>query len=127
MKAFQVFKADHGDFVRDVAYDYYGKRLATCSSDGTVKIWEQTGSASASSSAAGAGASASTGDWAPVSTLPRSNAGAINRVVWAHPEFGQVIATCSGGRVVAVYEEFRTLTHGFGSEILSDYTILYCA
>jgi WD40 repeat protein len=92
MKAFQVFKADHGDFVRDVAYDYYGKRIATCSSDGSVKVWDQTAH----------------GEWQCVSTLPRSNAGAINRVGWAHPEFGQVIVTCSGGRGVAIYEEHRT-------------------
>lgn len=27
------FPLNHDDFVHDVSYDFYGKRLATCSSD----------------------------------------------------------------------------------------------
>ena len=34
----RAFPAKHGDFVHDVAYDYYGKRLATCSSDEKIKV-----------------------------------------------------------------------------------------
>lgn len=30
--------ADHKDLIHDVAYDFYGERLATCSSDQTVKV-----------------------------------------------------------------------------------------
>lgn len=30
--------ADHKDLIHDVAYDFYGKRLATCSSDQSVKV-----------------------------------------------------------------------------------------
>ena len=33
--------ADHEDLVHDVAYDFYGKRMATCSSDQKVKVWDQ--------------------------------------------------------------------------------------
>ena len=29
---------DHIDFIHDVSYDYYGDRLATCSSDLFVKV-----------------------------------------------------------------------------------------
>ena len=36
------FSLRHDDFVHDVQFDYYGKRIATCSSDQTVKIWERT-------------------------------------------------------------------------------------
>ncbi len=28
----------HGDYIHDVQYDYYGKRLVTCSSDGRAKV-----------------------------------------------------------------------------------------
>lgn len=31
-------QTDHKDLVHDVAYDFYGKRFATCSSDQTVKV-----------------------------------------------------------------------------------------
>ncbi|CAL1263755.1 unnamed protein product [Larinioides sclopetarius] len=39
--------ADHKDLIHDVAYDFYGERLATCSSDQTVKthcgsVWKVT-------------------------------------------------------------------------------------
>ncbi len=28
------------DVIHDVVYDYYGQRMATCSSDQTVKVWD---------------------------------------------------------------------------------------
>lgn len=30
--------ADHKDVIHDVAFDYYGRRMGTCSSDQTVKV-----------------------------------------------------------------------------------------
>lgn len=30
--------AEHKDLIHDVAYDYYGRRMATCSSDQYVKV-----------------------------------------------------------------------------------------
>ena len=33
---------EYDDFVHDVQFDYYGKRIATCSSDEKIKIWERT-------------------------------------------------------------------------------------
>ena len=36
------FNLKHDDFVHDVQYDYYGKRMATCSSDQILRIWERT-------------------------------------------------------------------------------------
>jgi WD40 repeat protein len=33
--------ANHEDLIHDVAYDFYGKRMATCSSDQKVKVWDQ--------------------------------------------------------------------------------------
>ena len=31
----------HLDVIHDIEYDFYGTRFATCSSDQTIKIWEQ--------------------------------------------------------------------------------------
>jgi hypothetical protein len=46
------FEAGHGDMVHDVALDYYGRRLATASSDRCIKVFdvvgEQVGRASGS-------------------------------------------------------------------------------
>lgn len=35
------FQPGHQDLVHDIAYDYYGKRIATCSSDQKVKVWDK--------------------------------------------------------------------------------------
>lgn len=34
----QVIRAEHKDVIHDVVYDYHGQRMATCSSDQTVKV-----------------------------------------------------------------------------------------
>lgn len=34
----QTIRSEHKDVIHDVAYDYYGLRMATCSSDHTVKV-----------------------------------------------------------------------------------------
>ena len=37
------FETGHGDMVHDAAFDYYGKRLATCSSDRSIKVFDVVG------------------------------------------------------------------------------------
>jgi len=39
-KVFRRFKAKHDDYIHDISYDFYGKRLASCSSDQKVKVWD---------------------------------------------------------------------------------------
>lgn len=34
----QEINAEHKDLIHDVAYDFYGHRMATCSSDQYVKV-----------------------------------------------------------------------------------------
>lgn len=34
----QEIRSEHKDVIHDVQYDYYGQRIATCSSDQTVKV-----------------------------------------------------------------------------------------
>lgn len=80
--------ADHEDLIHDVAYDFYGRRMATCSSDQKVKVWDQD----------------EAGNWT-CSASWKSHYGSVWKVNWAHPEFGQVIATCSFDRTAAVWEE----------------------
>ena len=34
----RTINAEHKDLIHDVAYDFYGRRMATCSSDQSVKV-----------------------------------------------------------------------------------------
>lgn len=79
---------DHQDLIHDVSYDFHGRRMATCSTDQTVQIWDLQDN----------------GEWKCTASW-KSHSGSVWRVTWAHPEFGQVIATCSFDRTVSVWEE----------------------
>ncbi|CAD6185886.1 unnamed protein product [Caenorhabditis auriculariae] len=78
----------HKDLIHHVSFDHHGRRLATCSSDMTLAIWDRNVD----------------GEWKR-SALWKVHGGAVWRVIWAHPEFGQVIATCSFDRNVNVWSE----------------------
>ncbi|RXG69832.1 Nucleoporin seh1 [Armadillidium vulgare] len=79
---------DHKDLIHDVAFDFYGRRMATCSSDQNVKIWDLNDN----------------GEWVCTNMLKCHN-GSVWKVTWAHPEFGQIIATCSFDRTAIIWEE----------------------
>ncbi|CAA6653868.1 unnamed protein product [Spirodela intermedia] len=73
----------HPDVIHDVAMDFYGKRLATSSSDRTIKIIGVSGSSHQQ-----------------LATLS-GHQGPIWQVAWAHPKFGSLLASCSyDGRVI---------------------------
>ncbi|UJR23009.1 hypothetical protein I4U23_026035 [Adineta vaga] len=83
----------HKDFIHETAFNFYGTRMATCSSDGYVRIydlhdddsWRQSGCFSF-----------------PTPTGP------IIRVTWAHSEFGGILATVSYDRFVHVWYKAPT-------------------
>ena len=112
MKAVRVFSGEHSDFIHDLAYDFTGRRLATCSSDMTIKIWDQqsrgvaqAASALASPSGGGAQGKAVGSGWSCSFTIAKAHSGSIAKVASAHPEFGQVLASASADRIVNIYEE----------------------
>lgn len=78
----------HEDLIHDLAYDFYGKRLATCSSDQRIKVWDLDD----------VNGWVCTHQW-------KAHSGPIWHVDWAAPEFGQVVASCSSDRTVCVWEE----------------------
>ncbi|KXJ20086.1 Protein SEC13-like [Exaiptasia diaphana] len=80
----------HEDMVHDAQLDYYGKKLATCSSDKTVKIFETSGS-----------------QQTLVATL-RGHDGPVWQVSWSHPMFGNLLASCSYDRKVVIWKESNT-------------------
>ncbi|KAL4182749.1 hypothetical protein AMTRI_Chr11g151820 [Amborella trichopoda] len=77
----------HQDVVHDVAMDYYGKRLATASSDATIKI---------------IGVAASSQQH--LATLS-GHQGPVWQVAWAHPKFGSLLASCSYDSKVVIWKE----------------------
>ena len=79
----------HEDMVHDAQMDYYGTRLATCSSDKSVKIFE-----------------VKDGTQTLVTDL-RGHEGPVWQVAWAHPKFGSILATCSYDRKVILWREDR--------------------
>lgn len=84
-------KHAHEDLIHDVAFDFYGKRLVTASSDQRLKVWNLN---------------EETEKWELNDTWS-AHESAILRVAWAHPEYGQVIASCSADRSVKIWEELE--------------------
>ena len=90
MQASITFQTDHNDVIHNIAYDFYGKRVATASADGTVKIWNEE-----------------CGSWTCVFTI-KAHSTSVYKVSWASPECGTYIATCGADRLIHVYEEYTT-------------------
>ena len=67
----------HDDMIHDSQFDYYAKRLATCSSDRSIKIFDTTG------------------DRFRNSATLTGHEGPVWQVAWAHPKFGTLLASCS--------------------------------
>lgn len=67
--------------------DYYAKRLATCSSDKTIKIFDITGETQVQTS------------------VLNGHDGPVWQVTWAHPMFGSLIASCGYDRKVIIWKE----------------------
>lgn len=78
----------HEDLVHDAVLDYYGKRLATCSSDKTVKIF-----------------TIENNDQYKLQETLRGHNGPVWQVSWAHPKFGIILATCSYDGKVLIWKE----------------------
>lgn len=83
-------ESGHQNVVHDVAMDFYGKRMASCSSDRSIKIFTVSKSSKEP----------------PVllNTLV-GHQGPVWQVEWAHAKFGPVIASCSYDGKVIIWKE----------------------
>lgn len=100
--------------VHDVQLDFYGKRLATCSSDQTVKIFDIDGGDEGPGSGqqqqqqqqggGAGGVSGAGGQHTLVDTL-RFHTGPVWCVAWGHPKFGSILASASYDGKVAIWRE----------------------
>lgn len=82
-----TFDTGHEDMIHDAELDYYGLRLATCSSDHSVKIYDIKN-----------GTQTLIGDL-------RGHYGPVWQVGWAHPKYGNLLASCSYDRKVIIWKE----------------------
>ncbi|MCJ1356331.1 MAG: GTPase-activating protein S13 [Icmadophila ericetorum] len=72
-----ITNSGHDDMIHDAVLDYYGRRLATCLSDKTIKIFDIEG------------------ETHKLSETLRGHDGAVWCVSWAHPKFGAILASSS--------------------------------
>ncbi|KAM3568696.1 hypothetical protein VYU27_009186 [Nannochloropsis oceanica] len=79
----------HEDMVHDAQLDYYGKKLATCSSDRTIKIFEVNNDHTSSS---------------PPYTI-QQHVGPVWEIAWAHPRWGSLLASASYDGMVLIHRE----------------------
>lgn len=99
----QTLPHGHLDYVLDMAFDYYGRRFATASGDRTVRVWDLNsdglwaGGGSLGSSSDG-GNNSNTNEW-------QAHRGPVHKISWAHPEFGQLLATAGADHAVVIWEE----------------------
>ncbi|AAS51425.1 ACR199Cp [Eremothecium gossypii ATCC 10895] len=77
----------HTELIHDAVLDYYGKRLATCSSDKTIQIFEVDG------------------DSHKLVDSLHGHEGPVWQVDWAHPKFGVILASCSYDGKVLIWKE----------------------
>jgi len=75
--------------IHDAQMDYYGTRLATCSSDRSVRIFD-----------------VKNGVQTLVADL-REHEGPVWQVVWSHPRYGSLLASSSYDRKVIIWQELN--------------------
>ncbi|KAL9938251.1 hypothetical protein V8E36_002874 [Tilletia maclaganii] len=95
-------ETSHEDMIHDAQLDFYGKRLATCSSDRTIKVFDVVDGVAGTQRA----------------TL-RGHEGPVWQVAWAHPKFGPILASCSYDGKVIIWKDNGSAggaAGGYGSQ-----------
>jgi len=106
--------AEHPAYIHQVSVELLGRRLAICSSDKTVKVYERRGGpkegAAATSTAPQPLMPPSSSllsvpqEWHLATTFEEHTA-AVNAVAWSHPKLGVLLASCSADRTIRFYTE----------------------
>jgi len=85
------FDTQHEDMIHDVQMNYYGRRMATCSSDKTIKIWDLPIDNSP-----------------PIPTAElKGHEAPVWQVSWSNPKFGNYLASASYDRRVLIWKELN--------------------
>lgn len=85
----QQIDTNHEDMIHDAVADFFGTKLATCSSDRSIKLFSINGTTHS------------------LITELRGHEGPVWQLAWAHPLFGNMLASCSYDRKVIVWKETK--------------------
>jgi len=91
-----ITSSSHREVILDCAYNFYGNRLATCAADRTIQVWDQVADEPAGRMKT---------QWTKQTERFERHTAPVYKLDWAHPEFGQVLASCSADRTVIIWEE----------------------
>ncbi|TNY21848.1 protein transporter SEC13 [Rhodotorula diobovata] len=78
----------HADMIHDAQLDYYGRRLATASSDRSIRIFDVEAD-----------------DSYRLADSLQAHDGPVHALAWAHPSFGSILASCSFDGKVLIWKE----------------------
>ncbi|GAA6023740.1 hypothetical protein JCM10207_000241 [Rhodosporidiobolus poonsookiae] len=78
----------HNDMIHDAQLDYHGRRLATASSDRTIRIFD-----------------VDQDDNYRLTDALQGHDGPVHALAWAHPSFGSILASCSFDGKVFIWKE----------------------
>ncbi|KAI5966154.1 SEH1 [Candida pseudojiufengensis] len=94
------FVTGHEELIHDIKYDFYGKHIATASSDQHIKVFDLD---------------PTTSSWV-LNDSWKAHDSSIMRLSWAHPEFSssKILASCSFDRTVKIWQEQLDELHGSG-------------
>lgn len=118
----QILSSLHSDYIHHVSFDNYGRRMATCSGDRIVRIWNLQGgggpagaggvggqdgitAAGTSTTIDGTGSASLNGTSWVVAAQFQAHRGPVTHLSWSHAEFGSLVATCGSDYDVKVWEE----------------------
>lgn len=87
MTQINAIDTGHEELIHDAQLDYYGVRLATCSSDKSIKIFD-----------------VSNNQQRLIAEL-KGHEGPVWQLSWSHPTFGSLLASCSYDRKVLIWKE----------------------
>nr|QBH74134.1 protein transport protein sec13 [Folsomia candida] len=97
MATFNVATIDtgHEDMIHDAQMDFLGTKLATCSCDKNIRIFDLN---------------VQTGTHTFVAEL-KGHEGPVWQLAWAHPRFDTLLASCSYDRRVIIWKEVLDVKH----------------
>lgn len=75
-------------YKHDAKVDFYGRRLATASSDRTIRIFQ-----------------INENETETLLSILSGHEGPVWQVAWAHPKFGSILASCSYDGSVIIWQE----------------------
>ena len=96
----RAFQTGHEELIHDLKYDFYGRHVATASSDHHIKVFELDTPSQT---------------WL-LNDSWKAHDSLVVKLSWAHPEFSacKVLASCSYDRTVKVWQELPDELQGLG-------------